>query len=123
MVITTKSGTVAEFLIADTPEITYQNNLLKVVGGGSEISVEAQDVSSFDFIGSDSSDVDGISVDGPNLSGLLPGTLVEVYTFEGQKVASFNADESGSVFVGMGDLAPGFYIVRTPGATFKIKKN
>ena len=122
MVITTNSGVTAEFLVADSPEITFQDNLLVVKAGSNEISTEAADVKSFEFFPGDVSGVDLITVDGGTLSGLLPGTQVEVFTFDGQHVASFKADESQSVNIDLGSLAPGFYIVSTPSASFKIKK-
>ncbi|MDE7420185.1 MAG: T9SS type A sorting domain-containing protein [Muribaculaceae bacterium] len=122
MIITTKSGVVAEFPIAETPVITYQNNLLEVKGGDREISVQADEVSSFDFVPSETSGVDEINVEGSKLSGLQPGTPVDVYTIEGQHVASFKADDNQTVKLEISDLAPGYYIVRTPNNSFKIKK-
>ncbi len=122
LVITTNSGTVAEFFVADSPVITYQDNLLVVKDASQTISVEAADVASFDFL-SGGSGVDAIDVNGPTLSGLQPGTPVDVYNFDGQKVASFITDDSNSVSVGMRDLAPGLYIISTPSASFKIQKH
>ncbi|MDE6696620.1 MAG: hypothetical protein K2K25_07050 [Muribaculaceae bacterium] len=122
LVITTNSGTEAKFYVADSPVITYQENLLVVKDANQSISVEAADVLSFDFV-SVGSGVDAIGIDGPSLSGLKPGTPVDVYTFDGQKVASFKADDSNSVSVQMNDLAPGLYIICTPDTSFKIKKN
>lgn len=121
LVISTKSGEIAVFPIADNPTITYQDNLLKVVAGGEEISVDAENVAGFDFFPSEGSGVDSITVDGSHLSMLQPGTPVDVYTFEGQHVASFKADNSGSLIVNLGDLPPGYYIIRTPNSSFKIK--
>ena len=121
MIITTNSGITAQFLIADFPVITYQDNLLVVKGGNDEISVEAADVYSFEFTTGGSS-VDQVTVDGSVLSGLQPGTPVEVYTFDGQHVASFKADDSSSVNLDLQSLAPGFYIISTPSSSFKIKK-
>lgn len=121
LIITTKAGTTAQFLIADTPVITYQDNLLKVEGGGNEVSVEAEQVVSVDFV-SGVSGIDGVTVNGSLLSGLLPGTPVEVYTLDGRHVASYKADESNTVRVDLEKLSPGFYILRTPSASFKIKK-
>ena len=124
LIITTKSGTVAEFPISENPVITYQDNILEVKGGGGEeISVAANEVSNFDFVPSESaSGVDEINVEGSKLSGLLPGTPVDVYTIDGQKVASFTVDDSKSVIVNMNELTPGYYIIRTPKDSFKIKK-
>ena len=122
LIITTKSGTVAEFLIADSPVITYQDNLLKVTGGGSEISVEAEAVGSFDFVPSEEAGVDLISVNGSLFSGLRPGSKVNVFTLEGRLVATFTADNSASASVDLSSLAPGYYIVSTPDTSFKIKK-
>lgn len=122
LVITTNSGTTAQFLIADFPVITYQDNLLVVKAGNEEISTEAADVKSFEFFSGDVSGVDQVAIDGTTLSGLLPGTPVEVYTFDGQHVASFKVDDSQSVTVDLDNLAPGLYIISTPSASFKIKK-
>lgn len=122
MVITTNSGITAKFLVADEPVITYQDNLLVIKAGSDELSTEAADVKSFEFFPGDTSGVDSVAIDGSTLSGLLPGTPVEVYTFDGQHVASFKADDSKSVSIDLGSLAPGFYILRTPSASFKIKK-
>lgn len=122
LIITTKSGTVAEFLIADSPVITYQNNLLNVTGGGSEISVEADAVGSFDFVPSGGSGVETITVNGSKFSGLRPGSKVYVYTLDGHLAATFTADDSQSASVDLSPLTPGYYIVRTPDASFKIKK-
>lgn len=122
LIITTKSGTVAEFLIADSPVITYQDNLLNIRGGGSEISVEADAVGSFDFVPSEESGVDIISIDGSRFSGLRPGSKVDVYTLDGRLAATFTADGSQSASVNLSALASGYYIVRTPDTSFKIKK-
>lgn len=122
LVITTKSGTVAEFLIAESPVITYHDNLLNVVGGGSEISVEADQVQTFLFYPSDGSGIDTIESDGSKVSGLQPGTPVYIYTFDGKLAATFKADEFGSANLDTGNLAPGYYIVRTQDTSFKIKK-
>lgn len=122
LIITTKSGVTAQFLIADSPVITYQDNLLEVKGGDSEISVEAEQVESIDFVSSDVSGIDGVTINGSLLSGLLPGTPVEVYTLDGRHVASYRADESKTVRVDLDRLSPGFYILRTPSASFKVKK-
>lgn len=123
LVIITKSGTVVEFLLADSPVITFQNNLLEVKGGGKEITVEADALGTFDFVPSENSGIDEIAADRSSFSGLRPGTAVEVYTPDGRCVATFKADGNGSASVGLGNLAPGYYIVRTPSASFKIKKN
>lgn len=123
IIITSKSGTVAEFLLAESPVITYHDNLLEVKGGGKEISLEAEEVGSFDFVPAGESGVEEITVDASRFSGLRAGSLVEVYNFDGRRVATFPVDDSGAVSVEMGNLAPGLYIVRTSGATFKIKKN
>ena len=122
LIITTTNGTVAQFLIADSPVITYQDNLLTVTGGGSEISVEADAVGSFDFVPSEDTGVSIITADGSMFSGLKPGDPVLVYTADGKLAASFKADESTSVSVDLSPLPAGIYIVRTPGASFKIKK-
>ncbi len=122
LIITTQGGTVAEFLIADSPVITYQDNLLQVKGGDMEISVEADEVGSFDFVPSESG-VDEINVGDSQLSGLKPGAPVEVYTFDGKLVEAFKADDSQTVSLKLRGLAAGIYIVRTPETSFKIKKN
>ncbi len=122
MVIITKTGIEAQFPLDESPVITYQDNVLVVETMRMEISVPAEDVKSFDFIPSNGTGVDEIKVEGSTLSGLLPGTPVDVYTIEGQHVASFKADESTTVTLQLSDLAPGYYIVRTPNNSFKIKK-
>ncbi len=122
LIITTKDGTVAVFPIADSPVITYHDNLLKVEGGGSEISVEADAVGSFDFLPSEESGVDMINAGGSKFSGLKPGDQVQVYTADGKLAATIIADESTSASVDLSSLPSGIYIVRTPGASFKIKK-
>lgn len=122
LIITTNSGMTAQFLVADLPVITYQDNLLVVKDGNDEVSVEAADVSGFEFIPGFVSGVDQIAVDGSIISGLLPGTPVEVYTFDGQLVASFKSTDSSSVSLNLNSLNPGFYIIRTPSTSFKIKK-
>ena len=122
LVITTKSGMEATFLVADEPVITFQDNLLVVRAGNDEVSAEAADVASFEFFPGDTSGVGQITIGDTTLSGLQPGTPVEVYTFDGQHVASFKVDDSKSVSVGLGDLSSGIYILRTPSSSFKIKK-
>lgn len=122
LLITTKSGIEASFYIADSPEITYQDNLLVIKAGNDELSTDAMDVVSFEFIAGDTSGVDQVSIEGSMLSGLPSGTPVEVYTFDGQHVASFKVDDSKSISIDLGNLTSGFYILRTPSASFKIKK-
>lgn len=122
LVITTKSGTTAEFLIADSPVITYQDNILNVTGGGSEISVEADAVGSFDFVPSEGAGIDTVLAEGSRFSGLRPGSRVQVFSSDGRLVSAFIADDSETVSVNINALAPGIYIISTPDVSFKIKK-
>lgn len=122
LVITTVTGWVATFPLADDPIITFQDNVLEVKGNNLALTVDADQVGSFDFIPSGAG-VGEINVGDSQLSGLKPGTPVEVYTFDGKLAGTFKADDTQTVKLNLSDLAPGFYIIRTPETSFKIKKN
>ncbi len=123
LVITTITGWRATFPLADDPVITFQDNVLEVSGKNLVLTVDADQVWTFDFIPSSGAGVDEINVGDSQLSGLKPGTPVEVYTFDGKLAGAFKADDSQTVNVKLSELAPGFYIIRTPETSFKIKKN
>lgn len=61
-----------------------------------------------------------ITLDGMTLSGLTPGAAVKAVNAAGQTVASLRAGADGSVALPFSSLAPGVYIIATPGGAVKV---
>lgn len=125
IVISTKGGVVAEFYLADDPVITYQDNLLVVKSSKSEVSVAAEDVAAFDFEpSSGDTGIDdvfsGNGAGGSRLSGLQPGSKVQVYNVEGRLVKTITVSADGKAELDMDALPGGVYIVKTQKTSFKI---
>ncbi len=57
------------------------------------------------------------------ITGLKNGTLVYIYTADGQAIGSVESSSDGNVCVDLGSLkSGGVYILRTPSTSFKIVK-
>lgn len=124
LVISTNSGTKAEFYLKDDPVITYQDNLLVVkseMSAISEIALNADDVLECTFRNSDATDIKGLQDGkGSNLSNLEPGTKVQVFSVGGQLMNSTTVSADGSANLNLNTLPQGVYIIKTPKTTFKI---
>ena len=128
VVVRTNSGGVYEFIIADNPTITFQDNLL-VIGNekGLSLSVNAEEVAGFDFVPSDDS---SLSVDVINHSGrfrslfssLEEGSTVDVLTLDGKILERVAIGADGKAEMDFTRLPNGVCIIRTGKGSFKIKK-
>lgn len=126
-VVCTNSGGVYEFLIADNPVITYKDNLL-VVGNekGLSVSVNAEEVVSFDFVpsASEPTAVDAVSLSGrfhSLFSGMQDGSRIEVLTLEGKILESVTVGADGKAAMDFTRLPKGIYVVKTEKGSFKIR--
>ena len=128
IIITTASGERIEFLLANNPVITFQDNVLHVEDEqGVNIEVEAEEVGGFNFVPSVVTNIESateVSADEPQLvgsriKGLQPGARVEVFTLDGRKADTLTAGDNGTVVVDFGQLKAGVYVIKTPHGSFK----
>lgn len=121
------SGTTYEFYLADSPVITFQDNVLEVKSEkGKTISVDAKDVGTFTFVPSASTGIDLVQLHpstafGSKMNGLTPGSRVVVATIDGKVVLSQVANEQGAAAVDFDSLPSGLLILKTEKGSIKIR--
>lgn len=121
------SGTIYEFYLADSPVITFQDNVLEVKSEkGKAISVDAKEVGAFTFVPSATTGIDPVQLHpsttfGSKMSGLTPGSRVVVATLDGKVVLSQVADEQGAANVDFASLPSGLLILKTEKGSIKIR--
>lgn len=124
IIISTKDGTVAEFYLVDDPVITYQDNLLVVRSNKREISVEAEQLQSFDFKPSETTGIDATMTDynteGSSLSGLPAGSKVQIFNTGGRLIRTSTVSADGKAIVDIDSLPEGVYIIKTSKSSFKV---
>lgn len=114
------------FALAEHPEITYSNDLLKISTASQSAEFSVMDITDFCFKDT-ATDILGISIPKAGLhegllflSGLTAGALVEVRSLAAHLVLQAKASEDGQITIDMGNLSKGVYIVRTGNYSFKI---
>lgn len=121
VVVNTAAGASYEFYIADNPRITYQDNLMVIANDkGETVSVEAADVRSCTFFGSDTA-IDAVRVDGrfgSVMSGLRAGSRVGVFALDGKAVLTTSAGSDGKAEIDFGQLPKGVYLIKTEKGAF-----
>ena len=129
IVIITGSGQTIEFLLANNPVITFQDNQLHVEDAqGPQIDVDAEEVGRFNFVPSVVTNIDSAAeaaadepqLVGSRIKGLQPGARVEVFTLDGRKASTLTAGDNGTVVVDFGTLKAGVYLIKTPHGAFKV---
>lgn len=128
MVVTTNGGSTFEFFVYDNPKMTYYGNVLSIANDlGASMTVEAADVKTFKFYPSYDTET-GISHTATGtrgrlasmMSGLEPGTAVEVHTLGALKVQTVTVGTEGTAEIDFGSLPEGIYVVKTGKGTFKV---
>ncbi len=124
------SGTTVRFAIDEKPTMTFNGSTM-VVDGRVSIEVALDEVEEYNF-GYDVPTATGIAQvesDGQTefsngkayISGLKEDSTVYVYTVDGQQVLAVRASAEGSAAVDLSALKHGVvYILRTPGASYKV---
>jgi phosphosulfolactate synthase (CoM biosynthesis protein A) len=56
------------------------------------------------------------------LSGFTPGSIVQLFTVDGQYVDSYRIGQDGSLIISLDGLKRGVHIVKTESITYKIIK-
>lgn len=119
-------GKPVSFALSDKPIISYQNNLLKLSTTKETIEFSVTDITSFRFEETSTSVRNLMSGDEPLVKGgivyfsdLTPGTLVQVFSTDGRKVAETKIDTNGTAEVNISVLAKGTYIIKTEKYTIK----
>ena len=114
------------FALAEHPEITYSNDLLKITTASQSAEFSVTDINDFCFKDS-ATDILGISIPKAGLhagqlflSGLTAGALVEVHSLAAHLVFQTKASDDGQVIIDMSNLSKGVYIVCTGNYSFKI---
>lgn len=121
----TVNGEKVEIILSEHPVITYTNNTLHVKTDTKAIEIPVSDITGGSFdnpTGIQTLEMaDMESRNGEiRFSNLKPGSQVEVFSFDGVKLSTANADGEGKVMVSAGQLPKGAYIVRTASQTIKI---
>ena len=119
-------GKPVSFALSDKPVISYQNNLLKLSSTKETIEISIADITSFRFEETSTSIRNVMSGYKPLVKGgvvffsdLTPGTLVQVFSTDGRKVAETKVDTNGTAEVNISVLAKGTYIIKTEKYTIK----
>lgn len=127
LVLTEQTGTVTTFALADKPVMTTTGGNLSITTTGKEITVAIPEVKDITFNTEDPSGIEAIHTGKPALangtaafSGLPSGGHVAVYSTDGTMVDSATANADGSCTVDLNRLPHGVYIIKTPGATYKV---
>lgn len=120
-------GTSVSFALSEKPVITYQYNQLVVATAKETIEIPVADITGSRFEEKPSAIRNLMSEDKPQVKGglvhfleLIPGTLVMVFTIDGQSVANIKADVNGMAQVDLSELAKGTYLIRYGKQTIKI---
>lgn len=128
MVVTTNGGSTFEFFVYDNPKMTYHDNVLSIANDlGASMTVEAAEVKTFKFYPSyDTETGIGHIATGTRgrqasmMSGLEPGSAVDVHTLGAQKVLTVTVGSEGTAVIDFGSLPDGVYVVKTGKGTFKV---
>lgn len=132
--ITAKGGAVTEIPLAEAPIIVVENNLLKV-GATSTIYLEvaladienytlafpAAPAKKYDPALDDEINDDVVTgINTARISGMSPGTVINVYAPNGKLEGKMVAGEDGRIATDLGSFGKGVHILRTPNGSIKV---
>ena len=119
LVLTQAGGEVGRFALADTPVITFADGNLVVTCGEATLTVNMEGLkSSFEDV---STAITAPSFAHSTFEGLKAGDTVTIYTLDGKKIGTAQADGEGRAGVDLSPYGRGIYILRTPRMSIKIK--
>lgn len=117
----------ADFVLADTPTVSYTPNGLSIVAGDMKVVYPAD--ATYTFSLSESSGIADVVSDECidlsqnygeiHISGLSAGASVSVYDIDGRVLALVEADANGVAYINL-ESHSGIVLVSTPTKTFKL---
>ncbi len=130
MVLTLTDGTINRFALTDTPVVTYEGENLVVSIGDEQFTTTLSGISqlTFEQVSTGISEMVGESPKSAftpgqaRFEGLKTHAIVSIYTIDGKMLSSMRANDEGTVSIDLSTLPHGFYILRTPNQSYKIKK-
>ena len=130
MVLTLTDGTINRFALTDTPVVTYEGENLVVSIGEEQFTTTLSGISklTFEQVSTGISEMVGESPKSAftpgqaRFEGLKTHAIVSIYTIDGKMLSSMRANDEGTVSIDLSTLPHGFYIIRTPNQSYKIKK-
>ena len=119
LVLTQAGGEVGRFALADTPVITFADDNLVVTCGEATLTVSLEGLkSSFEDV---STAITAPSFTHSTFEGLKASDTVNIYTLDGKKIGTVQADDNGQAGVDLSPYGRGIYILRTPRMSIKIR--
>lgn len=130
LVITANDGSEYTWLLRDAPVLAVSEGNLTV--NGSDLVITLADVQNYVVTEKEEpvTAIDEVSIRpdgskpslmGGKISGLQPGSAVNIYSLNGQLKGVIRADQNGDASIDLGTLQRGqVYILSTPAASFKI---
>ncbi len=129
LVVTDGAGAQTVFALADQPATSFDGSDMTVAAGETSVTVSLAELASYEL----TQDVETTGIKAATtsntefsngkalVSGLTAGAVVSVYSIDGRMVSSEKADSDGRVSVDLTGLQSGaVYIIRTPGASYKV---
>jgi len=128
LLITPKSGEAIEISLAEYPVLLVEDGMLKVAATSViylEIPITEIVNYKLTFPAESSKQTDATAIESikqgtAKFSGLKPGTLIRVYSVNGQQEGQFVVGESGNVTTELGAFGKGVHILRTPSTSIKV---
>ena len=129
LIVTQQDESQVSFALAEKPVVTLTDGIFKTETPTQTFEVAIADVLNYTF--SDQApytDIDEVKTDTKpvidaghaHLTGLKPGTMINVVTVDGRRAASATATASGTVDIDLSGLGNGVFILTTPSASYKI---
>ena len=131
LVVLTKDKAQHQFLLTDKPNVTFEGKNLKVKVAKNTATFALTDVIRFTYKKVDPTGIDEPVAEPAELSfddGILvisnikAGTVVSVYTLDGQPVQQMKPARTGTYRLNLSQLPSGVYVVKAGTITYKIAK-
>jgi hypothetical protein len=132
-VVEKTNGTETEYLLKSDPRITFDGENVTLTTSEETIVLKAEYVlrayvkaakSQPDEVGiseaTKSAERVALTADGLSLTGLTPGSAVDVYTADGRQLKSVKAAADGTASLNFGNSRSGMIIVKTNNQSFKL---
>ena len=133
LVVWQKSGQKVFFNLTEEPQTTFENGKLVIRTSRTTVSYPLTNVLRYTYEGGTITDVGEAKVhpgemrflqndDTMAFDGLPEGMRLDVYTLDGLKVKTVQAQDGQRTTISLADQPAGTYIVKAGGATFKFLK-
>lgn len=131
LIVNKKSGETVEYKFEADPRVTFDAGDMVIATGEQQVRHAITDLEKLTFtktvgiekVDANKSDI-RVAVTSTYIAveGLVPGSVLTVYSLEGRNVASAVADAQGAAQAAISDLAPGIYVAACEAHSFKFVK-